>query len=135
MSKRADLLLACMMGNRWLSTSAPAAGTTAVASSPVAPGANSRPHLETIWASIHNRVGAGAINFTVGIEVRHASIAGTLIASLSQLVPFSSTAQVSLSSMGIAGKRGSRLSVSMNTVIASVTQTVNAAGWMEDTNG
>ncbi len=120
--------------NRWSATSAPAAGTTCVAQVSAA-GAESRAHLETILFCIDNRgVGAGgaAGRQTVTVNVRLDGITGTVIASI-PITSYSSTMQtVGLTNLGIPGERGRGLSVSMNTVIASLVQAVNIAGWHED---
>lgn len=120
--------------NRWSATSAPAAGTTCTAQVNPA-GAQSRIHLETLLFTIDNRgVGAGgtAGRQTVTVNVRVRSIAGTVIAAI-PLTTYSSTVQnVAMTNLGIPGERGIALNVSMNTVIASLVQAVNIAGWYED---
>ena len=117
--------------NRWVATSAPAAGTTCVAS--VAPqGPQSRIHLETLLYTIDNRGVSTGLKQTVTVNVRVGSIAGTVIAAI-PLTVYSSTVQnVGLTNLGIPGERGVGLNVSMNTVIASLVQAVNIAGWRED---
>jgi hypothetical protein len=125
-------LITKLLGNRWSNTSAPSAGTTvnALVSAPVAPQA--RHHLELLWYSIHNRTGSGNVPATVSVQVRHASQQGTVIAQVDHLVSPSSTANVSISNMGIAGKRGKAICATMSTVVASLTQKVNIAGWTEE---
>lgn len=137
MANRADLLNACFFGNRWVATHQPAAGTTVIAQSPLGSviGPQSRPHLETLWYSIKNMVGAGAIIHTVQVTVRNVSVAGTIICATDHLVAPSTSANVQLVGMGVPGKRGGSFFISMNTVVASVTQSISAAGWIEDTNG
>lgn len=130
MSRRSDLLVACMYGNRWNKTSAPASGTTCVATSPI-PGAQSRVHLETLWYSINN-LNTG--NFTVSVQVRGAG--NTVLASVQHFLAATSAANVNISNLSFANpKLGTSLNVFMNTVLASVAQAVNIAGWIEDTNG
>lgn len=120
--------------NRWSATSAPAAGTTCVAEvSPI--GAESRPHLETLLYVIDNRgVGAGgaAGRQTVTVNVRLGSITGTVIASIPLTTYSSTVTNVAATNLGIPGERGRGLSVSMNTVIASLVEAVSIAGWHED---
>lgn len=135
MGKRSDLLDACFFGNRWAATHQPAAGTTVVVQSPVATDATSRHHLELLTYSIKNMVGAGAAIATVTATVRNASIAGTVLWSTDHLVAPSTSANVQIACMGFPGKRGSRFFISMSTVVASVIQSMSAAGWIEDTNG
>ena len=135
MANRADLLNQCFFGNRWVATHSPASGTTIVVQSPAATDGTSRPHLETLWYSIRNQTGAGSLQATVTVQVRIASIAGTVIASNEHLLAPSTSANVQLVGMGVPGKRGKSLFIGMNTVVASLTQSVSAAGWVEDTNG
>ena len=135
MSKRSDLLVACMLGNRWNATHAPSAGTTVVANSPALRDAVSRTHLELLWLSITNQMGAGALITTTTVSVRQASPAGTVIASFDLLTAPSTVSNVSIANMGLMAKRGNQIAVTMSSVIASVNQKVNIAGWIEDTNG
>jgi hypothetical protein len=121
-----------MLGNRWRVTHAPAAGSTVVAHITNPPSLNERRHLETLWFSIHNRTGSGAAAATVTVSVRNASPAGTVIASVDHLVPASSTANVAMTNMGLFAKRGAGMAVTMDTVVASLTQKVSMAGWTEE---
>lgn len=131
MSKRSDLLVACMLGNRWRATSAPASGTTCVATAPTPQDSGSRVHLETIWYSIDN-LNTG--NITVQVQVRGSL--NTVLASVQHFLQGSVAANVNISNLALANpKKGTSLNVYMNTVLASVTQSVNATGWIEDTNG
>lgn len=131
MSKRSDLLIAGLLGNRWRQTSAPTSGTTCVASSPTPLDSNSRIHLETLWYSIDN---LNTANITVQVQVRGA--ANTVLASVQHFLGASSAANVAMSDFAFANpKRGTSLNVFMNTVLASVTQSLNINGWIEDTNG
>ena len=135
MSKRADLLIACMLGNRWNATNSPVAGATATVQSPVAPDAQSRPHLETLIYQLVNLFGAGSLEATVSVNVSIASIAGTVVASFKHLMAPSSSANVGIANLQLAGKRGRPLFVSVPTVGGSVQASLTAAGWIEDTNG
>ena len=133
MSKRADLLVACMLGNRWRASSAPSAGTTAQASSPTPQDANSRVHLESLWYSIVNLTGA-AILCTMQAQIRGAN--ATVLASINHLQASSLSANVAVTNIAFANpKKGTLLSVQFNTAPASVTASINLAGWIEDTNG
>lgn len=133
MSKRSDLVVACLLGNRWRATSAPAAGTTCVATAPTPTSATQRVHLETLWYSVKNLAGAG-VTYTVQVQVRGA--ANTVLASVDHLVGISQTANVAITNFAFANpKLGTGLNVFMNTVLTSVTQSLNISGWIEDTNG
>jgi hypothetical protein len=117
--------------NRWSATSAPAAGTTCSADV-VARGPQARIHLESLLYTIDNRGVSTGLKQTVTVNVRLGSIAGTVIASV-PLTVYSSTVQnVAITNLGLPGERGIGLNVSMNTVIASMVQAVNVAGWYED---
>ena len=134
MSKRADLLFANSLGNRWQAT-ATTVGATVSVSSPVIRDVTSKPHMDGLWYSFQNQMGAGALISTVSLQVRHASPTGTLIAALDHLLPVSTSANVVATGLNIAGKAGGRLNITTSTFIASVQASVNAFGWIEDTNG
>lgn len=132
MSKRSDLLVACMLGNRWRATSAPSAGTTCVANIPTAGlQATQRVHLENLFYSIRN----GGGNVTVQVQVRGAN-GNTVYATMDHILQATSSIAVSVAGMAFANpKLGVGLNVFMTTVLASVVQAVNISGWIEDTNG
>lgn len=134
MSKRSDLLVACMLGNRWRAASG---STVAAVVSVVSPAVDSqsRPHLETLWYSFRNFGGAGGATTTVQLQVRNASVTGTVLASVDHLVLASTAANVSFANMQLPGKRGSKIVVTTDTVLGSVSASINAVGWIEDTNG
>lgn len=134
MSKRSDLLVACLLGNRWRASTT-AAGATATAVSPTPSDSQSKPHLETLFYSIRNFSGAGGVAHTTTIQVRAGSETGTVMAAIDHLVPASTVVNVAATEMGIPGKRGQKIVVMNSTVVASVQVAVNAAGWIEDTNG
>jgi hypothetical protein len=118
--------------NRWNATDNPAGASAATVTAPafvVQP--TQRPHLETIIGSIWSG-GGGA---TVAVQVRIASAAGTMVASLDNNVASSTVAQINLVSLGLPGKRGQKFWVSYNTAVASLTTKVAIAGWIEDVSG
>lgn len=121
-----------LLSNRWNATHAPAAAATLVCNVAAPSAAASRRNLETLVYSIHNRTGAGAIPATVTVSVRHATPAGTVIASMDHLIGASSVVNVAMTNLMIQGKRGKGLYVTMDTVVASLTQKCNIAGWTED---
>ena len=126
-----------MLSKRWSDTDAPNAGTAVSISSNThlaegTPSPNSRHHLETLIYSIRNMMGAGALNATVTVSVRHGIVAGTVVAAWNHLIAPSTSANVAMSNLGFASKRGIGLRVTMDTVIASLAQTVSIAGWTED---
>jgi alkaline phosphatase len=120
---------------RWNDTDAPSSGTAVSVSSqlndtPI--GTQQRHNLETLIYSIRNFVGAGGAVATVTVSVRHATPAGTVMASFDHLIAASSVVNVSMTEMGFQGKRGKAIRVTMDTVVASLTQKVSIAGWIED---
>lgn len=128
-----------MLGERWLvtasSASVLAATTVTVNTSSAKPRLEpqERPHLETLWYAVRNVSGAGALVHTTTLEVRSASIAGTLLATVKDIYCLpSQTANVAATRLGIPGKRGQHLNISFNTVLASVTASINASGWIEN---
>lgn len=118
--------------DRWTATDAPAGGSAAVATGPawrVEP--LQRPQLETLWYSIWNSNAC----VTVQVQVRVASAAGTLVASVDHQVLTSTVASAGFTGMGIPGKRGQKFWAGMNTAVASLTSKVTIAGWVADENG
>ena len=133
MSKKTDELMTGLLGNRWKATHAPAAGVTLVLASPTPQNALERVNLETLWYSIRNN-NAG-VNFTVTLSLRNASAAGTVFASVDHLVAASTSANAAITNMQLAGEDGKAIAVTMDTVLASVTATVNIFGWTDSKNG
>lgn len=129
----ASNVLNSMLKNKW-SASTTAANVTATASVG-SPGTQSRHVLETLVYSIYNKGVSTGLQFTLQAQVRHASVAGTLIFALDHNVPSSTVHNVQLAGLGIPGKRGSGLVAFFNTVIGSVTASMNIAGWTDDANG
>jgi len=128
MSKRSDSLLADFFSNKWSATNAPAAGATIVAATPT-PVSNTHRHiLETLSYSITN-MNAGS-GHTVTIQVREASVSGTVLWSRTHLVNGSTTVNVD-AAPNLAAQRGKTLHFMNNTVLASVVATLNAAGWTD----
>src|SRR5688572_5604528 len=120
-------LLNDMLGKRWTDTDSPNSGTAVSISSnthlgEAAPNPDSRYHLETLIYSINNRTGAGATPATVTVHVRHATVAGTVIAAIDHLVGASAVVNVSMTNLGIPSKKGKAIRVTMDTVVASLTQ-------------
>ena len=125
-------LINALLADRWSANSAPAAGATLAASVSAPQEPEARLHLETLIYSIRNMMGAGALNTTITVSVRHATPAGTVIASFDHLTAPSTSTNVSMTRLGFAGKRGKGIHVTMDTVVASVKQSVSMAGWKEE---
>jgi len=124
-----------LLAKRWNDTDSPTAGTAVSVTSQVNDvgiPTQQRHNLETLSFWIWNRTGAGGVAATVTVNVRHGTIAGTVMASYQQLVAASSVTNVSMTNLMLQGKRGKAIRVTMDTVVASLTQSVTAAGWYED---
>lgn len=136
MSKGVDGLLNDYYRQRWNVTSAPSGGTTCVVNTKTAfPLISSRNRnvLEAVIFSVKNLTAAAA---TATLEVREASITGTVLASVDIIVAAGATFADCYSQWYIPATRGGtadygHLSVSMNTVQASVVQKINITGWLE----
>lgn len=136
MSRADEQLLNDYFKQRWSVTSAPSGGTTCVANTKTAvPRLNgaSRNILEAIIFSVKNLTAAAC---TQTLEVREASITGTLLASVDIICPTAVTTADCYSQWYISAARAGtadygHLSVSFNTVQASVSQKINICGWME----
>jgi hypothetical protein len=134
MSKKADGLIANMLSQRWQDTTT-VANATVSAKSPASPTSQSRQYIDTLVYSIRNFVGSGGAQATVAVQIRHASVQGTVIASFANLIAASTAPMVSLTGLNYQSKRGGQLFVTTDTFVASLTAAVNAAGWTEDVNG
>src|SRR4026207_1813925 len=91
-----------MLTKRWNDTDSPSAGTAVSVSSSVgdaAVGTQQRHNLETLSYWIWNRTGAGGVIATVTVTVRHATPAGTVMASFQHLVAASTVSSVSMSNL------------------------------------
>lgn len=133
MANRADGLIAAMMSNRWMTTSAPAAGATVTANVAAPQNAKSQLYCDWISYTINNlNTGAG---FTVTVAVRDVSFAGTVLASWKHLVAGSTGVAVSIANISIPATKGAGLHFTMDTVLASVVCTMNAGGWEDETQG
>ena len=132
MSKRSDLLVACMLGNRW-QKGVSTVGASCTAASPIA-GANSRVHLESMICTIKNLSASTA--HTVSLQVRGAG-ANTVLWNVDFFVNATSVVStINQSNLAFANpKLGTGLIVAFNTALGSVSYAINAAGWIEDTNG
>ena len=129
MSKGVDGLLDDYFRQRWNGTSAPAAGTTCVASTGVVNiGARERVLIEMLGFSAMNATAAGV---TMTLSVRSASIAGTVLASWNFVLANGVGIQDCYSQLNINAPRGQDLVVEFGAPVASVTQKVNISGWLE----
>lgn len=134
MSKGVDGLLDDYFRQRWSATSAPAGGTTCVAAANLVNITNrQRTVLEAVVFSVKNLTAAVS---TVVMEVREASIAGTVLASVEIITPVGATSNDCYSQWYVQASRGGvgaygNLSVSFNTVQTSVVMKLNTCGWLE----
>lgn len=126
MAYRDRALLIDSLGNKWNASNTTATGTTLAVSSPT-PAAKERIHMTMLGWAIRN---AAAATYTATLNVRQASIGGTVIASWDILPAVGASLQDSWA-VDIMGKRGVPLSVDFGTPLASVTQKVSIAGWKD----
>ena len=138
MSKGIDGLLDDYYRQRLAPTSAPAGGTTCVANTNAAMQqkitGRQRCVLEAIVFSVKNLTAAVS---TVVMEVREASINGTVLASVEIITAVGGTTADCYSQWYIPASRNGgvgdygHLSVSFNTVQTSVVQKLNVSAWLE----
>lgn len=116
------------MTNLWNNTHAPSAGTTCAATVvPALP--TTRVHLTNIgWSVANATLSTGPSS---NLEVRHRSIAGTLIASWTINPIGLGSFQDQWSGMNLMGKKGAAMVVDFTAPVASITQKVSIAGWYE----
>jgi hypothetical protein len=128
MSKKSEALVADMLDNRWsyTSTATNATNTPEVKAAPG--GAKDMVHLDSFHWLITNE---NALTFTIAGVIRDASLAGTVLAQYPMVVGASQVAQVNPSGMHLLATQGRGFFFTTDTVQPSVTSTVNAAGWTD----
>ena len=125
MAFRDKALIIDSLGNNWNANSTPAAGATCSAS--VTPAVKERIHLNQLGWSIRN---AQAAAYAATLNVRHASIGGTVIGSWDIQAAAGGGLQDSWA-VNLMGKRGVPLNVDFGVPASSVTQKVSIAGWRD----
>ena len=132
MSKNADGLIVDELDNRWMYTST-GTNVTLTASMKAAPISSKEVvHLDFFNMTILNKNTPTA---TVAAQIRDASIAGAVLAQWPLIVGPSQVAQVSPSDFHVFATPGAGLFFTLDTVQPSVTATVNAGGWTDQTKG
>ena len=128
MSRKTDALVADKMDNRWsyTSTATNATLTQALAAAPQS--AKDEVHLDFIQLLFLNK---NTLSFTIAAQVRDVSVAGTVLAQWPMLLVGSQVAQVSPTGIHVTATKGAGLFLTTDTVQPSVTATVNAAGWID----
>lgn len=138
MASSSDGLFKDYMRERWTLTSNPAAGATCVGSASGSGGAGlpstnsiatkERYIIESLIASARNATAAAV---TLTANIRAASIGGSIIASWDVIVAVGGSYQDCFAQLNYPAPRGQDLVVDFGTPVASVTQKVSAAGWVE----
>ena len=126
MANRDKALIIVSLGNNWNANNTTASGTTLAVSSPT-PAIKERIHLTQLGWSQRN---VAAAAYTSTLNVRHASVAGTVIASWDIIATLNASVQDTWV-VNLMGKRGVPLVVDFGTPLASVTQKVSIAGWRD----
>jgi hypothetical protein len=132
MSKRTHGLAADELGNRWqnsISTSA-----ALVSSALVGDTQSSKEirHLDFLNIGLLNK---NTLSFTVGAQVRDASVAGPVLWQMNFLLQNSQTVQVAPAGIHLVATPGKGFFMTTDTAQPSVSAVVNAAGWTDDSNG
>ena len=132
MSKHADGLIQDQLDNRWMytATGTNATLTAAMKSAPIS--SKEVTHLDFFHMAILNK---NTLHFTVAAQIRDASVGGTVLAQWPLILAGSAVAQVSPAGIHLFATPGTGLFFTMDTVAPSVTATVNAAGWTDQTRG
>lgn len=128
MSKKSDGLIADMMDNRW-SFTATATNATTTPQVVAAPGsAKNHVHMDFFHWMITNK---NALTFTMTGVIRDASVAGTALAQYPMVVGASQVAHVNPANIHLVATAGKGFFFTTDTVQPSVTSTVNAGGWTD----
>jgi len=131
MSKGVDGLLDDYFRARWNGVSQPAAGTTCVATTGTTATLSNKQRnmLEMLGFSARNATAAAV---TMTLNVRAASIAGTVLAAWDFILANGVSIQDCYSQLNINAPRGQDIVVEFGTPVASVTQKVSISGWTEN---
>lgn len=130
MSKKSDGLWANYLDDRWAVTEV-VNGTTITASVSAPQSAKSAHVLDALSMVVTNFNAAG---HTVTLAVRDVSAAGTTLAQWKLFVPASTSAQVNPANLNIYASKGAALYFTNDTVLASVSSSVNASGWTDNSS-
>jgi hypothetical protein len=128
MSKKSEALVADMLDNRWSFTATATNATTTPEIKAAPGGAKDSVHLDHFHWLITNE---NALTFTMHGIIRDASLTGTVLAQFPMVVGASQVAQVNSSGIHLMATPGKGFFFTTDTVQPSVTSTVNAAGWTD----
>lgn len=128
MSIKSEALVADMLDNRWSSTSSATNATNTPEVKAAPGGAKDVCHLDSFHWLITSK---NTLTFTMTGVIRDASVAGTVLAQYPIVVGASQTAQVNPACFHLMATPGKGFFFTTDTVQPSVTSTVNAAGWTD----
>ena len=128
MNKRAAGHMADMLDNRWSATDVKTNATFTTASVGDAQSAKEVRHLDFFHFAILNK---NTLHSTMSVQIRDASIAGTVLDQWALIVGGSQVAQVSPAGIHLTATPGKGFFVTTDTVAPSVTASVNMAGWTD----
>lgn len=130
MSKKSDGLWANYLDDRWNVTQV-VNGATITASVSAPQSAKSAHVLDALSVAVTN---FNAAAHTVTIAVRDASAAGTILAQWKLFVAGAGSTQLNPANLNIYGGKGNALHFTNDTVLASVSASVNASGWTDNSS-
>ena len=128
MANRDEAAVIDFLGNCWNSTFSIGNTATASVSASVTPAIKGRAHLTQLGWSVKNLSGSNSV--TAVLEVRDASVAGTLLASW-EIIVAAGTTQQDCYVLNIQGLRGKSLNMAFDVVRANLYTKVSAAGWID----
>lgn len=129
MSRKSDGVLADWLDNRWAySTTSTNATPTADLTTGYNYGGKDEIHLDFLHIVILNK---NSTQNTLTASVRDSSVAGTVLWSAPLMIGATTVTQVNPSGIALKAQDGKSLFVTLDTVAASVTVAVNAAGWID----
>jgi len=131
MSKKSDGLIADMLGHRWSYTSTATNATNTAQVTPTPLSSRDKQHMDFFNWTILNK---NTASFTMAGQIRDVSVAGTVLAQWSMILPGSQVAQVAPAGIHLQATGGKALFFTTDTVQPSVTSTVNAAGWTDQSS-
>lgn len=128
MSKNASGLSADELSNRWQASITTAAAAVSSALVGDTQSAKETRHLDFLHVCLQNK---NTLHFTMGAQVRDASVAGPVLWQANFYLQGSTTTQVAPAGIHLTATKGKGFFVTTDTVQPSTAAVVNAAGWTD----
>lgn len=131
MSRKSEGLHAAQLDNRWYATDSETNATLVSTATPALQSNKEVRHLDFFSLAILNK---NTLTTTMSAQIRDASVAGTILAQWAMVVGASQVAQVNPAGIHLVATPGKDFFYTTDTVAPSVTASVSAGGWVDQTD-